>query len=71
MATSPEPGKCIMFRYLASRASPLSQAITPRATPTMAELPAARPSMPSVRLVPFEQARITTIIMIIYMPQEQ
>ena len=52
----------MILRYLASRTSPLSQAITPMATPTMAEVPAARPSIPSVRLVPLEQARITRMI---------
>ena len=42
--------------------------MSPRTTPTMADEPPARPSIPSVRLVPFEQATITNVIIITYIP---
>ena len=62
MATSPVPGMNMMFRYSEFRILPLSQARIPMTTPTMAEVPAASPSIPSVRLVPLEQAVMTMTI---------
>ena len=52
----------MMFRYSELMRLPPSQAKMPSTTPTTALVPAARPSMPSVRLVPFEQAMMTTTI---------
>ena len=61
-ATSPVPGIYMIFRYSELMRLPLSHARMPITVPTIAEVPAASPSMPSVRFVPFEQAVMTMTI---------
>ncbi len=50
---------------------PLSHARIPSTTPTMAVVPVASPSIPSVRFAPFESAVITITIMNTYMAHLQ
>ena len=58
MAISPTLGIYIMFKYEAKFTFPETQAKIPRAKTIIAEVPAASPSIPSVKLAPFDTAVI-------------
>ena len=64
MAISPVPGIYMILRYSEFSTLPERYASRPITTATREDVPAERPSRPSVRFTPLEQARITTMIII-------
>ena len=56
MVISPALGMYIILRYSEKIIFPDTQAKIPKVKTIMAELPAAKPSIPSVKLAPFEKA---------------
>jgi len=56
MVISPDLGMYITSRYSEKIRLPETQANKPNVSTIIAELPAAKPSIPSVKLAPFETA---------------